>query len=195
MVRESTLDQGTTLGGDGWTKRSPKWVGNREAPTIEEVDGVGCFDSWRLTAPRLVMGLTDAWRWRLGARQQLMARGTARQWQRQQQQAKQEHVMEQSGSECARRKNIFCLSRVVVGDKGTGTGAHGCGSVNRGATGLWVEAVKQCGGLGALTVHARERRRFGRWARAYSSWGGLVPLNAQLRHFQFLGIFQLISMH
>jgi hypothetical protein len=68
-VRESTLGQGTTLGGGGWTKRSPKWVGNREAPAIEEVDSVGCFDSWWLTAPRLVMGLTDARRWRLGARQ------------------------------------------------------------------------------------------------------------------------------
>jgi hypothetical protein len=66
-VQEAVGDQCTTLGGGGWTRRLPKWGGDGEAPAIEEANDVNCFGSWRLAAPDLATGLTDARR-RLGER-------------------------------------------------------------------------------------------------------------------------------
>jgi hypothetical protein len=130
-VREEAVDRRAALGGGGCTRCSSEWADNGEAPAIEEADVVGCFGSWQLVAPGLATGLTDARRRRLGMWQQLVASGMARWWW--QQQAKREHVMEQSRSECTRkRKYLFPLSRAAAGDKGMGTGVHGHGGVNHG---------------------------------------------------------------
>jgi hypothetical protein len=40
-VREAVGHRCTTLGGGGWTRRSPEWAGDGEAPSIEEADGDG----------------------------------------------------------------------------------------------------------------------------------------------------------
>jgi hypothetical protein len=79
-AREVVVDRCTSLAGGDWTGHSLEWVGDGEALAIEEVDIVGCFGSWRLAAPGMVMGLTDARRKRLGMRQQLVTGGTAHRW-------------------------------------------------------------------------------------------------------------------
>jgi hypothetical protein len=62
-----------------------------------------------------------------------------------------------------RRKDIFLSLRAAVGDKGVGTGAHGCGGVNHGLG-------RTVGGGGEAAQWS------GWWACAGSSWGGLGPL-------------------
>jgi hypothetical protein len=91
-VSEAAVDQRAFLGGGGWTRHSPEWADDGEAPATEEADAVDCFNAWWPVAPALAMGLTEVQRRRPGARQQLVAGGTAcQQWQ---QQAKHEHAME-----------------------------------------------------------------------------------------------------
>jgi hypothetical protein len=68
-VWEAAVDQRAFLGGGGWTRHSPEWADDGEAPATEEADAVDCFNAWWPVAPALAMGLTEVQRRRPGARQ------------------------------------------------------------------------------------------------------------------------------